>query len=119
LDKLLNDGMINLKFIFNSRPNFDNERNRPAFHFVAVKDVERYSVKEVLDYWYESTDKSYDKMKEIFPVDEELILTQKEEILKMRNWCETEKITHTPSIFIDNRKLPESYDISDLPFLLT
>jgi len=32
----------------------------------------------------------------------------------MKNWCDKEGITHTPTIFINGRQLPKEYSIADI-----
>ncbi len=36
----------------------------------------------------------------------------------MRNWCDAEHITHTPTIFINGHELPKEYSIDDLTEVL-
>ncbi|WP_147676335.1 DsbA family protein [Algibacter pacificus] len=39
---------------------------------------------------------------------------QNHKIEAMRNWCDAENITHTPTIFINGFELPKEYSIEDL-----
>ena len=68
---------------------------------------------QALDDWYLSDKKDFQKFANKYPMNCEL-KQQEEKIEAMSNWCKEAEIISTPTIFVNGRKLPESYNIHDL-----
>jgi len=73
---------------------------------------------ESLDKWYTAEPKDYDAFAKQYPMNGEL-QNQSQKIALMQQWCEAEKITHTPTIFINGHELPGEYLVDDLKEVLT
>ena len=82
-------------------------------HFIAINEKDGSKIKEALDNWYENEKKNYDVFAEKYPVNGELEL-QIKKISQMYTWCSKERITRTPTIFINNYELSKEYIIEDL-----
>lgn len=117
LEKLVNEGKINLQVLFTASSGEDPIA-KPVVHFLAV-DAQGNSVKtqKVLDRWYTTKEKDYESFSKEYPMNGELS-EQEDKITAMRSWCEAEKITHTPTIFINGYELPKEYSIEDLAEVL-
>ena len=69
-----------------------------------------------LDDWYGAKEKKYDVFAQKYPINGALE-QQSEKLEQMHAWCESEKIEHTPTIYVNGYRLPEQYEINDLHFL--
>ena len=84
---------------------------------MALYNSNKEATSDALDYWYNSEEKRIENLSEKFPIS--ISDREKLNIEKMYEWCKTEKISHTPTLFIDGYKLPKEYEINDLLFLLS
>lgn len=67
--------------------------------------------------WYLSDSKNYESFAERYPLYKEYPENH-EHLELVKNWCKKMNITYTPTYFIDGFRLPKSYSISDLKYLL-
>lgn len=121
LDTLYKEGKINLQIIFTSTLSEDDFRTPPAKHLLALFEACNKTPEktiEALDVWYSAKEKNYEIFSKKYPLKEELLKMQDENIKKMRQWCEQTKIQHTPTIFINGYELPEEYSVQDLKEIL-
>ena len=111
---------IQLQIIFTASGEDTDRKTAPAQHLLAIasKDDELLT-KKALDGWYNAPVKDYSAFAEKYPVDNTILTAQKEKIQAMRAWCHAEQISFTPTFFINGFQLPDTYNISDLKFLLT
>ncbi len=103
----LNDYRINLVFVVNE----GDERSRHAALMIISSGV-RYEwnvTDRMIREWYE---------KRILPEVFNIHRCAAEDLEQQRNYCLKNNITGTPTILVDNRRLPEMYDIDDLKVLL-
>jgi len=116
LERLMKLGLINLQILF--IPSANDPRSIPVSHFLTLDKNESKSIveKAIVD-WYSLESKDYEKYLELYPTQVNFE-GLKEKINNMSNWCKNEKITQTPTFFINNRKLPNEYKIDDLIELL-
>ncbi|MCX2678493.1 cysteine peptidase family C39 domain-containing protein [Galbibacter sp. EGI 63066] len=116
LEELVNDGKINLQILFTAGK--DDIEAKPVSHFLAIHELEdNNKTRKVLNDWYMAEHKDYKAFAHKFPMNGELE-RQYEKIEKMSNWCDTEKITHTPTVFINGFELPKEYSVNDLKEIL-
>ena len=54
----------------------------------------------------------------LVPVEKKDYGAQDEKIAAMRRWCDVQKITHTPTIFINEHELPGEYSVEELKEVL-
>lgn len=113
LEELVNQGRINLRIIFTASLDSGGRALEPVRHFLALDDKYNGQIKEVLDEWYGSDQKDYTAFANKYPMNGELT-KQDGKIEDMSAWCKAEKITHTPTLFIDGRELPNEYTVEDL-----
>lgn len=117
LEELVAAGRINLQILFTARVG-EEGTCRPVRHFLAIDEKgDKERTQQALDKWYNAEEKEYDSFAERYPMNGEL-LKQDEKIAAMRNWCDAEKITHTPTLFINGHELPKEYSVADLKEVL-
>ncbi|MGS2762882.1 vitamin K epoxide reductase family protein [Sinomicrobium sp. M5D2P9] len=118
LDKLYKEGSIDLQIIFTARADNNDRKAKPVSHFLAIEskgDIE--VVTTSLDRWYTAEQKDYEAFARQYPMNGELE-QQWDRIRQMSDWCKAEKITHTPTIFINGYELPKEYNVADLQEVL-
>lgn len=113
LDDLLREGKINLQVLFTASTDEGDRRNKPVKHFLALDEMDKGRAHKAMDSWYLSKDKDYEEFAKAYELNGEL-LRQDHKILAMDEWCKAEKITHTPTIFINGYELPKEYNVEDL-----
>ncbi len=118
LEELIENEIIHLKIIFNSRPDYHNANYLPTFHFMTQYEKDASQMREVLDFWYGLDKKNNEVLEKKFPIMRDTRPNQSPKIEAMHEWCVKEKITHTPTLYINGRILPNEYAIKDLLNLL-
>ncbi|MDP2058392.1 MAG: vitamin K epoxide reductase family protein [Flavobacteriaceae bacterium] len=118
LDDLYRKGIIDLQVIFTVTNEDKDIRKKPVAHFLAIaENADKDTAIESLDKWYTAEPKDYDAFAKQYPMNGEL-QNQSHKIALMQQWCEKEKITHTPTIFINGQELPREYLVDDLKEVL-
>ena len=102
LDNLVKAGSINLQVLFTATTKEKDIGKKPVRHFLAIDSKK---------------DKDYDTFANNYPMNGEL-MQQDSKIDAMNEWCKAEKITHTPTLFINGYELPKEYSIEDLSEVL-
>ncbi len=119
LERLVEEGSIDLQVLFFPNADMADPRTKTISHFLAIADKgDQQITRKALDQWYTSEQKDYTAFADAYPMNGEL-KQQEEKITAMKEWCEREGITHTPTIFINGYKLPEEYNIEDLKEIIT
>ncbi|MEX2564418.1 MAG: DsbA family protein, partial [Cyclobacteriaceae bacterium] len=114
LERLVEEGMIDLQIIFFPNGRMDDLHAKTISHFLAINSKgDGKQTQEALDHWYTAKDKNYAVFADHYPMNGELD-QQQEKLLAMKAWCEKEEITHTPTIFINGYQLPKEYSIADI-----
>jgi uncharacterized membrane protein len=109
---------VKLKLIFTASNDKDDKRGIAARHLLAIYEKQdTLLAQQALDDWYLADKKDYDAFAKKYPMNGE-IKKQEVEIDKMNAWCNEAQITHTPTIFINGRRLPEKYNIEELKYIL-
>lgn len=118
LEELVNTGLISLQILFTASTNRQDYRAKPVKHFLAINQNNEIGItQKALSDWYNLKDKNYEVFAEKYPVNGEL-KEQNDKINAMYNWCESENIAYTPTIFINNYELPKLYNVEDLKDML-
>jgi len=92
-----------------------DSRLLPVSHLLALAEEEDQTrIAQAMDYWYLNSDRTYDVLKEKFPVTEEQLERQKTKIDDMREWWGKTKIEYTPAIFVNGKQLPMTFNLEDL-----
>ncbi|QCX37206.1 hypothetical protein FF125_01650 [Aureibaculum algae] len=117
LEELLTVGSINLQVLFTATNKEKDRRAKPVRHFLAIDTKNKKKIEKALDKWYMAKEKDYDTFAKCYPMNGEL-LDQNAKIDAMNEWCKVEKITHTPTLFINGYELPKEYTIEDLKEVL-
>lgn len=105
---------IYLKVICAATNNEYDPSSNVVKHLLAINQSgDKIYTLQALDDWYLSDKKDFQKFANKYPMNCEL-KQQEEKIEAMSNWCKEAEIISTPTIFVNGRKLPESYNIHDL-----
>ena len=113
LDELLREGKINLQVLFTASIDEADRRNKPVKHFLALHEMDKELAHKAMDSWYLAKEKNYEQFAQAYVLNGEL-RRQDHKILAMEEWCKAEKITQTPTIFINGYELPKEYNVEDL-----
>jgi len=119
-DLLSNNNNVKMVILYNV--NNDEEgglRKLVVRHFLAMAEQEpgntlNSKLFEAINYWYLTKNSNYDTLKKNFPVSEELLEKQNKKIEVMSDWCTAAEIEYTPTVYINGRKLPSTFNLSDL-----
>ncbi|WP_108422502.1 vitamin K epoxide reductase family protein [Flagellimonas amoyensis] len=117
LDDLLREGKINLQVLFTASIDEADRRNKPVKHFLALNEMDKELAHKAMDSWYLAKDKNYEQFAKAYKMNGEL-QQQDHKVSAMNEWCIAEKITHTPTIFINGYELPKEYSVEDIKGIL-
>lgn len=117
LEELVEKEKINLQIVFTTGTDKVDAKWNSVAHFMTLEAEEGGQIRKALDYWYHYEKKDYEDFANKYPVNGKLEW-QKDKINAMHRWCDAEKITHTPTLFVNGYELPREYDIADLKDLL-
>lgn len=111
---------VQLQIIFTASGEDTDRKTAPVQHLLAIAAKGDESLtKQALDDWYNAPVKDYKVFAEKYPVDNTMLMAQNEKIHAMKSWCDAEQISFTPTFFINDFQLPDTYKLSDLSFLLS
>ena len=114
LEELLELEKINLQVLFTATADKNDHKTRAVGHFLAINaQGDDKKMRQALDEWYLAEQKNYDAFANQYPMNGEL-QEQEGKIVAMSDWCTKEKITHTPTLFINGHELPKDYTVADL-----
>jgi len=117
-DIIHRNGGIKMKIIFSTTNDRDDKRNIVVKHLMAIAAQHKPTQTEhALDDWYLSEKKNYNAFANKYPLNGEL-KQQEEHLEQMKMWCDKAGITHTPTIFINGHKMPGTYNIEELKYIL-
>ena len=99
--------------------NKDDHRTPVVRHFLEIaKSNDENRLIQALDDWYLAENKDYEMLARKYPLnikEEE----HENQIDQMREWCDQMEISATPTFFVNNHKLPSTYQISDLKYFFS
>ncbi len=105
---------INVKVIFTATNSENDRAGKPVKHLLAIAAKQNLQITEqAIDDWYMADKKDYEVFAGKYPMNGEL-KEQESKLDLMKKWCDDAEITHTPTIFINGRRLPETYSIDEL-----
>lgn len=109
---------LKVQIIFTASNDKNDRKGPPVRHLLAIAHQgDEKQVKEALDEWYLAKEKNYDVFAARYPLNGELA-EQGNHVERMREWCSTAQIKHTPTYFLNGYELPQIYRISDLDYFL-
>lgn len=117
LENLFDRGNIDLQILFTPGRG-DEQKEKMIRHLLAVdgKGNPGYT-RQALDFWHGTKKKDYAQFATRYPINGDLNL-QEERVKLMEDWCESENISYTPTLFINGYELPKEYQVEDLKYLL-
>ncbi|MFD2036240.1 vitamin K epoxide reductase family protein [Belliella marina] len=119
LENLFEGGNIDLQILFFPNADMEDPKTKVINHFLAIDNKgDSKATQKALDQWYSSPEKNHEAFAKRYPMNGELN-KQKEKLLVMKEWCEKEGITHTPTIFINGYELPKEFSVEELKDILT
>jgi len=114
-----NNQELKLQIIFTTSHLDGDTRIAPVKHLLAIADQnDKTLLNQALDDWYLSKQKDYTTFAAQHPVNEELN-KQDAQIKAMSDWCKTNEIQYTPTLFINGYQMPANYCVTDLKFVLS
>lgn len=118
LEHLYDAGFIDLQILFVPEENLEDTKTKTISHFKSLsQEYDEDVTKQALSSWYGTKRKDILKFADIFKV-KATIEQNHEKLMDMRAWCKQEKISHTPTIYINGYLLPETFTVDDLPYVL-
>jgi protein-disulfide isomerase len=78
--------------------------------------VDKQQAKQALSDWYEQKQKNFDAWIKVYPT--QLNGAESDQIDKQYAWCQMAEVTVTPTLLLNGYRLPESYQLSDLKYML-
>jgi uncharacterized membrane protein len=119
IDEILhNNKNVKLKLIFTASNDENDRRGIAAKHLLAIAgNNDEIKTQQALDDWYLADKKDYYAFAAKYPMNGEL-KQQEKQIDIMGEWCKEAGITATPTLFINGKKLPETYSINELKYIL-
>lgn len=108
---------VKVKVIFTASNNESDRAGQPVKHLLAIAAKGDLKLTEqALDDWYLAPKKDYEVFAAKYAMNGEL-KEQESKIDLMKHWCDEVEITATPTIFINGRRLPETYSINELKYI--
>lgn len=86
-----------------------------AKHFIAI-DIYNGTpmAAEAMHWWYSSNQKKQDLLEAAYETDKANMPVVAEQLAAMQAWCNAADITHTPTIYLNGHRLPNTYQIADM-----
>jgi uncharacterized membrane protein len=114
-----NNDAVQLQIVFVTSDNPNDPQRFPVRHILAIAEHNDTDVlANALDDWYSQGRKDYDSFARRYPVPEEW-KDNEDKLKAMAEWIETTGATYTPTVFVNGRRLPPSYAISDLKYFFS
>ncbi len=105
---------VKVKMIFTATNAETDRANKPVKHLLAIAAKQNaQQTEKALDEWYMADKKDYEAFAAKYPMNGEL-QQQGSKLEHMGAWCKEAEITATPTIFVNGRRLPETYNINEL-----
>lgn len=105
-----------LQIIFSTSTFSDDPKTKVARHLMNLKtECDEKTLKGALDDWYNHKYESFEAWAINYPTN---IKEGEESLQKQNNWCSMAKIEVTPSIFINGRSVPNTYQVEDLQYFI-
>lgn len=113
-DLIKHNSNVNVKIIFTASDEEHDKARQPVRHLLAIAEsAPVHQVEKALDDWYMPDKKDYEVFASKHPKNGELA-RQGDKITAMKEWCNKAAIRHTPTFFINGKRLPETYRIEEL-----
>ncbi|MEP6927226.1 MAG: vitamin K epoxide reductase family protein [Ginsengibacter sp.] len=119
LDEIIhNNKNVKLKLIFTASNDANDIRGIIAKHLLDINAMKNpLQTQQALDDWYLTDKKDYELFAAKYPLNSQL-KKQEKQIDEMKDWCREANIRATPTLFVNGRKLPESYSVKELKYIL-
>lgn len=119
MERLLNNSdNVQLQIIFNISADEKDIRVPPVKHLLALNSKQDATLtRQALNDWYLPGRKNYISFAERYPLNGELD-QQEAKLQAMSDWCSGNRITYTPTIFVNGYELPPNYNFNDLKYFL-
>ena len=88
-----------------------------ASYFLQVNG-DQHKFRKILTHWYVREKSIYKFIDFTNPITNFVFAKADQLLLAQRNWLDSVKILHTPSIIVDGIILPKGYSVEDIEFLL-
>ena len=118
LDDWLNKNHnLQIRLVFTANNTETDIKTPVVRHLMALnRRSERQVVKKALQDWYEQKQKSYQEWAKLYPT--EIAESEHDKLNEQNNWCQLAEIKATPTFLLNGYRLPESYQLKDIKYLL-
>jgi glutaredoxin/uncharacterized membrane protein len=114
---LTNRPDIKLQVIFSTENNEKDRNTKIAAHLLTLKYSQNDTIlKKALNDWYEQKQKNYEAWAEEHPA--ESMIDTHEQLEAQKAWCKLTEIKATPTLFLNGRRLPKTYQTEDLKYFI-
>jgi uncharacterized membrane protein/protein-disulfide isomerase len=120
--KLLNEllgqnGNIQARIIFTANNTAEDIKTPVSRHLMALNELpDKTIVKKALHDWYEQKQKDYNAWSKNYPI--ELKEAEYYKLDRQHDWYKMAEVTATPTFFVNGYRLPDSYQLPDLKYML-
>ncbi len=114
LEEVMQNENVQMHLIFKASNEVNDRRGAVARHFIDLYHNDKTISAEAIHWWYAEKDKNIEELRVKYPIrnrNEENIKTQ---IKGMSLWNEKANISHTPTIFINQHKMPDTHNVEYL-----
>lgn len=110
---------ISVRIIFKATNRKEDIAGLVTKHILSIASGNNHSLtKQALNDWYSNNKKDFAEFKDRYPL-LQIEDHVSEHIEKMDDWCKQNKIYYTPTLFINGRKLPQTYNAEDIRYFLS
>jgi uncharacterized membrane protein/glutaredoxin len=108
---------IQLRLVFTAANHENDPKTSVARHLMALNELEdKAVVKKALNDWYLQEKKNYNEWAKAYPI--AFNESKFYKLNKQYEWCRMADIKATPTILINGYRLPDTYQLEDIKYLL-
>lgn len=108
---------VQARIVFTAQNNEADLQTPVTRHLMALNALDdKTLVKNALHDWYEQKQKSYESWAKAYPVN--FIESEYYKLDAQKEWCEHAEVSFTPTILLNGYRLPSSYQMTDLKYML-
>jgi hypothetical protein len=120
IDNLLNKypSLFEIKIIFASSEEENSLTFTPTAHILALAEKrDEKLLRNALNDWYSGATGLFEQYSLKYPVDN-AYSKQNNKIVAMNTWLKSMRVFRTPTVFLNGKEIPDSYNIEDIPRVL-
>ncbi len=108
---------VKLQVVFSTSNNEKDLKTQVAAHLMSLQASQNdVSLKKALNDWYEQKQKNYEAWAKEHPKTTAVFAA--DALAVQKEWCMLTEVTATPTLFLNGRRLPKSYQPEDLKYFI-